>query len=79
MKQKRVNTKLELWRNNLESKGFKLSRRKTEYMECKFIKECKTGGCYNKIGRSNHIKKKSFSIFGINDLKRWRNSRGCHV
>ena len=24
-----VNTKLELWRNNLESKGFKLSRRKT--------------------------------------------------
>ena len=24
-----VNTKLELWRNNLESKGFKLNRRKT--------------------------------------------------
>ena len=31
-----VNTKLELWRNTLESKGFKLSRSKTEYMECKF-------------------------------------------
>ena len=26
---KGVNTKLELWRNNLEFKGFKLSRRKT--------------------------------------------------
>ena len=33
-----VNTKLELWRKNLESKGFKLSRKKTEYMECKFSK-----------------------------------------
>ena len=33
-----VNIKLDLWRNNLESKGFKLSRRKTKYMECKFSK-----------------------------------------
>jgi hypothetical protein len=31
-----VNTKLELWRSTLESKGFKLSRSKTEYMECEF-------------------------------------------
>ena len=36
-----VNNKLELWRNNLESKGFKLSRRKTEYMECKFSKNAR--------------------------------------
>lgn len=27
-----VNTKLELWRNTLESKGFKISKSKTEYM-----------------------------------------------
>ncbi|KAK9126210.1 hypothetical protein Scep_015056 [Stephania cephalantha] len=31
-----VNRKLELWRNTLESKGFKLSRTKTEYMHCEF-------------------------------------------
>nr|XP_018633176.1 uncharacterized protein LOC108948481 [Nicotiana tomentosiformis] len=31
-----VNTKLEVWRQMLESKGFKLSRSKTEYLECKF-------------------------------------------
>ena len=31
-----VNRKLELWRQTLESKGFKLSRTKTEYMRCDF-------------------------------------------
>ncbi|CAL5358782.1 unnamed protein product [Camellia sinensis] len=31
-----VNTKLEIWRKVLESKGFWISRTKTEYMECKF-------------------------------------------
>ena len=30
----RVNRKLELWRRTLESKGFRLSRIKTEYMMC---------------------------------------------
>ena len=34
----RVNIKLELWRQTLESRGFRLSRAKTEYMECKFSK-----------------------------------------
>ena len=34
----RVNAKLELWRQTLESRGFRLSRTKTEYMECKFSK-----------------------------------------
>ena len=28
--------KLEVWRRTLESKGFRLSRSKTEYLECKF-------------------------------------------
>ena len=32
----RVNQKLELWRKTLESKGFRLSRTKTEYMRCDF-------------------------------------------
>ena len=31
-----VNGKLELWRQTLESKGFRLSRTKTEYMRCDF-------------------------------------------
>ena len=34
-----VNVKLELWRQNLESRGFRLSRAITEYMECKFSKQ----------------------------------------
>jgi len=34
-----VNAKLELWSQTLESRGFKLSRSKTEYMECKFNKQ----------------------------------------
>ena len=33
-----VNAKLEVWRQTLESRGFRLSRAKTEYMECKFNK-----------------------------------------
>ena len=32
----RVNQKLELWRETLESKGFRLSRTKTKYMRCDF-------------------------------------------
>ena len=31
-----VNRKLELWRQTLESKGFRLSRTKIEYMRCDF-------------------------------------------
>ena len=31
-----VNRKFELWRQTLESKGFRLSRTKTEYMRCDF-------------------------------------------
>ncbi|XP_070049343.1 uncharacterized protein [Nicotiana tomentosiformis] len=31
-----VNKRLEVWRQVVESKGFKLSRTKTEYLECKF-------------------------------------------
>ena len=31
-----VNRKLELWRETLESKGFRLRRTKAEYMRCDF-------------------------------------------
>ena len=32
----RLNNKLERWRHTLESKGFRLSKSKTEYMRCRF-------------------------------------------
>ena len=35
----RVNAKLEQWRQRLEFRGFKLSRNKTEYLECRFGKQ----------------------------------------
>lgn len=31
-----VNAKLEVWRQTLEAKGFRLSQTKTEYVDCKF-------------------------------------------
>ena len=40
----RVNRKLELWRRTLESKGFRLSRTKTEYMMCDFSVTRHEGG-----------------------------------
>ena len=33
-----VNKKLELWRQTLKVRGFRLSRSKIEYMDCKFRK-----------------------------------------
>ena len=39
-----VNRKLELWRQLLESKGFRLSRTKTEYMRCDFSRAAQEEG-----------------------------------
>ncbi|KAG2568999.1 hypothetical protein PVAP13_7NG365325 [Panicum virgatum] len=39
-----VNRKLELWKSTLESKGFRLSRTKTEYMMCDFSATRHEGG-----------------------------------
>ena len=33
-----VNAKLDVWREVLESKGFRISRTKTEYVKCNFSK-----------------------------------------
>ena len=32
-----VNVKLDVWREVLESKGFKISRTKTEYIKCNLV------------------------------------------
>ena len=39
-----VNGRLELWRHTLDSKGFRISRSKIEYMECKFGNTAGKGG-----------------------------------
>jgi Reverse transcriptase (RNA-dependent DNA polymerase) len=46
-----VNQKLELWRQTLESKGFRLSRTKTEYMRCQFSGENSDDGDVSLDGR----------------------------
>jgi Reverse transcriptase (RNA-dependent DNA polymerase) len=46
-----VNQKLELWRQTLELKGFRLSRTKTEYMRCQFSGENSDDGDVSLNGR----------------------------
>jgi Reverse transcriptase (RNA-dependent DNA polymerase) len=46
-----LNQKLELWRQTLESKGFRLSRTKTEYMRCQFSGENSDDGDVSLDGR----------------------------
>jgi hypothetical protein len=46
-----VNQKLELWRQTLESKDFRLSRTKTEYMRCHFSGENSDDGDVSLDGR----------------------------
>ena len=45
-----INVKLEIWRNTLESKGFRLSRSKTEYMHCNFANIQRRGDLDVKLG-----------------------------
>jgi Reverse transcriptase (RNA-dependent DNA polymerase) len=47
----RVNKKLELWRQTLESKGFRLSRTKIEYMRFQFSEENSDDGDVSLDGR----------------------------
>jgi hypothetical protein len=46
-----VNQKLELLRQTLELKGFRLRRTKTEYMRCQFSRENSDGGDVSLDGR----------------------------
>jgi hypothetical protein len=46
-----VNQKLELWRQTLESKGFRLSKTKIEYMRCQFSGENSDDGDVSLDGR----------------------------
>ncbi|XP_060173953.1 uncharacterized protein LOC132604455 [Lycium barbarum] len=59
-----VNAKLEVWRQTLESKGFKLSRTKTEYLECKFSDIVHEADVEVKLGTQVIQKKDSFKYLG---------------
>ncbi|XP_009590790.2 uncharacterized protein [Nicotiana tomentosiformis] len=59
-----VNNRLEVWRYTLESKGFKLSRTKTEYLECKFSTESEDVGMDVRLGAQVIPKRSSFKYLG---------------
>ncbi|XP_019230972.1 PREDICTED: uncharacterized protein LOC109211848 [Nicotiana attenuata] len=59
-----VNERLEVWRQSLESKGFKLIRTKTEYLEYKFSVESREAGMYVRIGSQVSPKRGSFKYLG---------------
>ena len=67
----RVNRKLELWRRTLESKGFRLSRTKTEHMMCDFSATRHEGGDVSLDGQVV-AQKDTFSVFRFDATKGWR-------
>jgi hypothetical protein len=58
-----VNKKLEVWRQALETKGFRVSRTKTEYMEC-FFNGRSNDGTELRIGADSIPKKEMFKYLG---------------
>ena len=61
-----VNRKLELWQQTLESKGFRLSRTKTEYMRCDFGKAVREEGDVSLEGEGY------LSVSEIDVIEGWR-------
>lgn len=59
-----VNAKLEVWREALELKGFKISRNKTEYMECNFSKSRRTNEGVVRIENQAVQKSEHFRYLG---------------
>jgi hypothetical protein len=59
-----VNRKLELWCQTLESKGFRISRTKTEYMRCDFGTTISEGGDVS-LGGQVVPKKDTFHYLGL--------------
>ncbi|WMV56312.1 hypothetical protein MTR67_049697 [Solanum verrucosum] len=60
----RVNARLEVWRQTLESKGFKLSRTKTEYLGCKFSDALDEADVEVRLATQIIPKKESFKYLG---------------
>ncbi|XP_049369612.1 uncharacterized protein LOC125834524 [Solanum verrucosum] len=59
-----VNAKLEMWRQTLETKGFSLSRIKTEYVECKFNDVMHEVGMKVRLDTQNIPMRARFKYFG---------------
>ncbi|XP_070050346.1 uncharacterized protein [Nicotiana tomentosiformis] len=59
-----VNVKLEVWRQTLESKDFKLSRNKTEYLVCKFSGETQGRKGEGRLGSQVIPRRESFKYLG---------------
>nr|XP_009775799.1 PREDICTED: uncharacterized protein LOC104225652 [Nicotiana sylvestris] len=60
-----VNGRLEVWRQALESKGFKLSRTKTEYVECKFSDVTEEVDVEVRLGSQVILKRESFKYLRL--------------
>ena len=58
-----INAKLDVWREVLESKGFKISWTKTEYMKCNFSRNKNTNEETVKIA-SQEIRSEKFKYLG---------------
>ncbi|KAF3650426.1 Mitochondrial arginine transporter BAC1 [Capsicum annuum] len=59
-----VNNKLEIWRQTLESKGFRLSRTKIEYLDCKFSDARQEDEGVVKLESQGVCKRDSFRYLG---------------
>ncbi|XP_070014490.1 uncharacterized protein [Nicotiana sylvestris] len=59
-----INWRLEVWRQALESKGFKLSRTKTEYVECKFSDVTGEADVEVRLDSQVILKRESFKYLG---------------
>jgi len=60
----KVNAKLETWREALETRGFRISRTKTEYMECSFSSTRSTIGNVVKLEGQKIPKRDHFRYLG---------------
>ena len=60
----KVNAKLETWREALETRGFRISRTKTEYMECSFSSRRSTNGDVVKLEGQEIPKRDNFRYLG---------------
>ena len=59
-----VKARLEIWRDVLELKGFKISRKKTGYMECKFSVSRRSHNEWVKIQNQAIPKREKFRYLG---------------
>ncbi|XP_070047160.1 uncharacterized protein [Nicotiana tomentosiformis] len=74
-----VNERLEVWRQALESKGFKMIRTKTEYLECKFSAESGEVGVDMRLDSQVIQSRGNFKYLGLVIQGGRGDRRGCHT